>query len=212
MLIEKKIKMGDKILTVCGKWHSRSNISKHRNTCLKCKRTDLTTENQRLRDRVAELEKFSRTTIVNNVNIGINVVNIVPFSQEPALDQEEVKSILEPAQDSISKYIKLKHFVRAGGNLRIPNKNQQRIEVFCKDEHGTNWVTKHKMDFIKELTNQSLCELVDLGAEHLSQEWRLWLQYIQSQILDLQIKNEEKMTKLVMYTILDAQKSVDNKN
>ena len=203
--------MSDKIQTVCGKWHSRSNISKHRKTCLKCKSNNyeyLTNENKTLRDRIAQLEKeTTKTTIVNNVNIGINVLNIVPFSKEPTLNTEEVRQILEPAEESVPKYVRLKHFIRGGGNLRIPNKNQQRIEVFCENEHGSDWVTKHKMDFIKELTTQSVCELIDLGAECLSQEWRIWLQHIyQSKIVDVQVKNEEKLTQLVMYTILDNQK------
>ena len=203
--------MSDKIQTVCGKWHSRSNISKHRKTCLKCKSNNfeyLTNENKTLRDRIAQLEKeTTKTTIVNNVNIGINVLNIVPFSKEPTLNTEEVRQILEPAEESVPKYVRLKHFIRGGGNLRIPNKNQQRIEVFCENEHGSDWVTKHKMDFIKELTTQSVCELIDLGAESLSQEWRIWLQHIyQSKIVDVQVKNEEKLTQLVMYTILDNQK------
>ena len=63
------------------------------------------------------------------------------------------------------------------------------------------------MDFIKELTSQSLCELIDLGAENLSKEWKTWLTNIyRRQIVDVQIKNEEKLTQMVMYTILDAQK------
>lgn len=205
--------MPDKVQAACGKWHSRSNISKHRKTCLKCNSKDnkyehLANENKTLRDRVAQLEKEkTSTTIVNNVNIGINVVNIVPFSKEPTLNTEEVRQILEPAEESVPKYVKLKHFIRGGGNLRIPNKNQQRIEVFCENEDGSDWVTKHKMDFIKELTSQSLCELINLGAERLSQEWRMWLKHIhQSQIVDVQVKNEEKLTQLVMYTILDNQK------
>lgn len=200
--------MTDKIQTTCGKWHSRSNISKHKKTCLKCRfvSNTLVFENNRLRERVAELEK-SQTTIVNNVNIGINVMNIVPFTKEVVLNTDEVKNILEPAEESVPKYVKLKHFTHSGGNLRIPNKNQQRIEVFCENEGSNHWVTKHKMDFIKELTSQSLCELIDLGAENLSKEWKTWLTHIyRSQIVDVQIKNEEKLTQMVMYTILDAQK------
>ena len=103
--------MTDKIQTTCGKWHSRSNISKHKKTCLKCRfvSNTLVFENNRLRERVAELEK-SQTTIVNNVNIGINVMNIVPFTKEVVLNTDEVKNILEPAEESVPKYVKLKHF------------------------------------------------------------------------------------------------------
>lgn len=197
-----------KVLTKCGKLHSRSNISKHRKTCLKCSKTytSLERENQSLREKICQLEKQkSGTTIVNNVNI--NVLNIVPFSQEQPLNSNEVKEILEPAEESVPKYVKLKHFVHGGGNLRIPNKNQQRIQVFSENDGRKEWITKHKTDFIKDLTSQSLEELVNLGAEKLSTEWRIWLKHIHnSTIVDVQVKNEEKLTQLVMYTILDNQR------
>ena len=158
-----------------------------------------------MRQRIAQLEK-EKTSLT--VNIGsINVMNIIPFSKEPQINSDEVKDILEPAEESVPKYIKLKHFTHSGGNLRIPNKNQQRIEVFCEHQNETTWVTKHKTDFIKELTTQCLHELVNLGAEQLSREWKIWLNHIyQSKMLDVQIRNEEKLTQLVMYTILDNQK------
>jgi hypothetical protein len=203
----------NKVQTLCGKWHSRSNISKHRKTCLKCKRSDskyeqLESENKTLRDKVAELEKERSSISTTVVNIGsINVLNIVPFSKEPTISKDEVKNILEPAEESVPKYVKLKHFTYGGGNLRIPNKNQQRIEVFCEDESGKNWVTKHKTDFIKELAAQSLSELMDLGADRLSREWKIWVNHIHhSNMLDVQIKNDEKLSQLVMYAILDNQR------
>lgn len=197
-----------KVLTTCGKLHSRSNLSKHRKTCAKCSQSYslLARENQSLREKLSRLQKEQgRTTIVNNVNI--NVVNIVPFSQEQPLNSNEVRQILEPAEESVPKYVKLKHFINGGGNLRIPNKNQQRIQVFSENEGKKRWITKHKTDFIKDLTSQSLEELVNLGAEKLSTEWKIWLRHIQnSAIVDVQVKNEEKLTQLVMYTILDNQR------
>ena len=207
----KRFFLMNKIQTQCGKWHSRSNISKHRKTCMKCKSYGdkfdfLETENKSLRERVAQLEKDRSTTTVVNIN-NINVMNVVPFSKEPVITTKDVKKILEPAQESVPKYIIMKHFTHAGGNLRIPNKNQQRIQVFCEDKNGTTWITKHKMDFLKELTTQSLCELVEMGAEKMSEEWKFWFRHQhQSSLVDVQIKNEEKLTKLVMFTILDNQK------
>ena len=196
-----------KVLTQCGKLHSRSNISKHRKSCPKCSQTfiSLECENKSLRQQLYQLQKEKQgTTIVNNVNI--NVVNLVPYSQEEPLDSNEVKQLLEPAEESVPKYVKLKYFVHGGGNLRIPNKNQQRIQVFSENDGRKRWITKHKTDFIKELTSQSLEELINLGAEKLSKEWKLWLRHIHSStIVDVQIRNEEKLTQLVMYTILDNQ-------
>ena len=79
--------------------------------------------------------------------------------------------------------------------------------MFCEDESGKNWVTKHKMDFLKELAAQSLSELIDLGAERLSREWEIWVNHIHhSNMLDVQIKNDEKLSQLVMYAILDNQR------
>jgi len=167
--------------------------------------TSLERENKSLRQQLHQLQKEKQgTTIVNNVNI--NVVNLVPYSQEQPLNSSEVRELLEPAEESVPKYVKLKHFVHAGGNLRIPNKNQQRIQVFSENDGRKGWITKHKTDFIKELLSQSLEELINLGAEKLSKEWKLWLRHIHnSTIVDVQVRNEEKLTKLVMYTILDNQ-------
>lgn len=193
-----------KVQTACGKWHSRSNISKHRKTCRKCALhgSKLERENHELRERLSKLEQRSATVV--NINV------IVPFSKEPSIDTAEVRKILEPAEDSVPKYVRLKHFIHGGGNLRIPNKNQQRIRVFCENEQGNHmWQTKHKMDFLRELTTKYLGELVDMGAETMSSPWRAWVRHLnQNTHIAEQIRQEEKLALKVMHTVLDAQEQL----
>lgn len=193
--------MSERIKTLCGKLHSRSNISKHRKTCNVCKQ-DTTTELQLLRRRIEQLEEkqSSSTHTTNN----IMVVNIVPYSQEPSITENKVLELLEPADESIPKYVRLKHFELSGGNIRVPNKSQKRIQVFTSEDEKKepSWVTKHSDAFLNELTDISLMELDKVyGAGNLSKDWKNWA------ILAQKDKStQQKLNKKVFYTILDNQK------
>jgi hypothetical protein len=157
-----------RILTPCGKLHSRSNISKHKRSCGKC----------------------------NGVVFGIPVQNECKISQN-------TDSIILP-YDTDTKIVILKYFRYGGGNLRIPNKSANRIEIYTQKNI---WITKSKQDFLHEITTKSVCDLVEIEAAKLSSSWNMWYRCeYKSTILDIQLRNEKRLTQAVMHAILDVQK------
>ena len=195
--------MSENVRTLCGKLHSKSNISKHRKTCLKCIKYEQSErrriqeekcEIDQLKARLDELEKQPKTTNV--------FVNIIPFSQEPMLSQETIEDLLEPASDCVPKYVKQKHFLKAGGNIRIPNKSQKRIQVLCEEAGEKIWVTKDRDDFIKNLTGISMTELDEkYGASTISENYRRWATRFNNSDKIIQ----QKLDNQILYTILDNQ-------
>lgn len=196
--------MPEKVATACGRSLSKSNIAKHRRACAKCrnvrniKNLPERCEFDRLRARIEELERNPK--VVNNYNNFI--VNILPFSEELTLSQAEIKSLLEPASESVPKYVKLKHFTYGHGNVKIPNKSQNRIQVFSEINGQKTWVTRDKKTVIDEITGNSIHELADkYKACELSQTWKNWVhQYTCSDN-----KTQQELSTQVMYTIMDNQ-------
>ncbi|MBI88297.1 MAG: hypothetical protein CMB67_04655 [Euryarchaeota archaeon] len=188
--------MAAKIHTVCGKSISKSNFAKHRRICNKCGLNKVQNILESYEKRLQQLENEPKTT-VNILN-----VNIVPFSHEPLLNHDLVKEILEPVDESVPRYVKLKHFVEARGNIRIPNKSQKRIQVFTQENGKNTWVTKDRDEFIKDLTGMSMIELDEkYNAGELSENWKKWAERFNNS--DKQ--TQQKLDNAVMYTILDNQ-------
>tara|TARA_B110000008_G_scaffold279489_3_gene326782 strand:+ start:3553 stop:4113 length:561 start_codon:yes stop_codon:yes gene_type:complete len=186
--------MTEKIQTICGKSISKSNISKHRKRCDRCGFNNVKTILESYEKRLECLEKQPKTVI--------NVLNIIPFSQEPSLTKEVVKNLLEPVDESVPRYVKLKHFEQAGGNIRIPNKCQKRIQIFTEENGKSNWITKDRDDFIKDLTGLSMIELdTKYGASSMSEKWKMWAKTFINGDKDMQ----QRVDNAVMYTIMDNQ-------
>jgi hypothetical protein len=158
-----------RILTPCGKLHSRSNISKHKRSCGKCNGV------------------VFGIPVQNECKISQNTDSIIlPYDTDTKIDTREVSKILEPAPDSVPRFVILKYFRYGGGNLRIPNKSANRIEIYTQKNI---WITKSKQ------------------AAKLSSSWNMWYRCeYKSTILDIQLRNEKRLTQAVMHAILDVQK------
>tara|TARA_B100001778_G_scaffold245351_1_gene205522 strand:+ start:315 stop:905 length:591 start_codon:yes stop_codon:yes gene_type:complete len=189
--------------TICGRQISKSNISKHRKRCSACKTNKIEQRHEEILNEIALLRQKIENTpqIIHNHN---TFVNIIPFSKEPTLSEDVVRELLEPADESVPKYVKLKHFVKAGGNIRIPNKSQKRIEVFEEENGEKLWITKDRDDFIKNLTGMSINELDEVyGASKISQNYKEWV----SRFNDSDRNTQQKLDNKVLYTILDNSKN-----
>jgi hypothetical protein len=146
---------------------------------------------------IASLKRSIENTprVVQN---NVFVCNIIPFSQEPVLSQEDVANLLEPVDESVPRYVKLKHFVQGGGNIRIPNKSQKRIQIFEKD----GWITKDRDEFLSDLTGLSMNELDEkYFASNLSNNWKNWAMRFRNS--DKQ--TQQKLCSQIMYMIMDNQ-------
>ncbi len=197
-----------KVTTSCGRQISKSNVSKHRKRCSRCKTDQLGHRHQEIMNEIASLKRSIENTprVVHN---NVFVCNIIPFSQEPMLSEETIKNLLEPAADSVPKYVKQKHFLQAGGNIRIPNKSQKRIQVLCEEDGKKVWVTKNRDDFIADLTGISMTELDEkYGASNISESYRRWATRFNESDKIIQ----QKLDHQVLYTILDNQYEKKNTN
>jgi hypothetical protein len=165
-----------RILTPCGKLHSRSNISKHKRSCGKCNGV------------------VFGIPVQNECKISQNTDSIIlPYDTDTKIDTREVSKILEPAPDSVPRFVILKYFRYGGGNLRIPNKSANRIEIYTQKNI---WITTKRV-----------CDLVEIEAAKLSSSWNMWYRCeYKSTILDIQLRNEKRLTQAVMHAILDVQK------
>jgi len=186
-----------KVTASCGRQISKSNISKHRKRCSKCKTDQLEQRHEEILNEIASLKRSIENTprVVQN---NVFVCNIIPFSQEPVLSQEDVANLLEPVDESVPRYVKLKHFVQGGGNIRIPNKSQKRIQIFEKD----GWITKDRDEFLSDLTGLSMNELDEkYFASNLSNNWKNWAMRFRNS--DKQ--TQQKLCSQIMYMIMDNQ-------
>ena len=186
--------MTEKLHTICGKYISKSNISKHRKRCERCGVNSIKKLLESYEKRIKTLENQPKTVI--------NVLNVIPFSQEISIKKDVIKNLLEPVDESVPRYVKLKHFEHGGGNIRIPNKSQKRIEIFTEENGKSNWVTKDRDEFIKDLTGLSVIELErKYGASEMSEKWKLWARGF----VNGDKQTQQKVDNAVMYTIMDNQ-------
>ena len=195
--MRKKVKMS-KVTAACGRQISKSNISKHRKRCSKCKTDQIEQRHEEILNEIASLKRSIENTprVVNN---NVFVCNIIPFSHEPILSQEDVTKLLEPADESVPRFVKLKHFVQGGGNIRIPNKSQKRIQIFTEED---GWITKDRDEFLSDLTGLSMNELDEkYFASNISNTWKDWA--IRFRNSDKQ--TQQKLCSQIMYMIMDNQ-------
>lgn len=191
----------NKVQTLCGKFHTRSNISKHRKTCKICSANNLQAmllqhrddQVQNLQRQIDELSK--KPTVINTVNVQVNILN---FSEDAQLSIADVHKILLPPGESVPKYVKMKHFTHAGGNVRIPNRRDNKIQVF----HDGKWLYRDRKSTINEIKSTSLEEMAEKYRALENDEFKKWFEdYIQSskalqeelnKIIDLEILNNQK--------------------
>ena len=121
-----------------------------------------------------EIEELrQRPTTVHNYDIN---VNILAHGQEPLPDTRDVLSLLRPPEESVARYIELKHFSRPEtSNMRISNKRSKTMQVVEEDvNRRLRWREKDRKATIEKLVEHNLEELVDVhGAEKVFL-WKSW--------------------------------------
>lgn len=137
----------------------------------------LLAENERLAHETTELNarldesRKARPSVNNNLTI-----NILAYGNEPLPKIGEVLQILKPPEESIARYIELKHFRNPEtANLRIRNKRSGTIQIVQEDaKKRLRWTEKDKKEMIEQLVERNLDELTDThGAERI-EKWRNW--------------------------------------
>lgn len=125
----------------------------------------LTAENEELRQRP--------TTI--NYNNSVNV-NILAYGQEPLPDARDVRNILLPPENSVARYIALKHFRDPStSNLRISNKKSKTIQVVEPDvNNALRWTEKNRKEMIEKMVDDNLDELTETHGASKLERWKRW--------------------------------------
>ena len=137
---------------------------------------------QILSEKQAEIDKLTRendelrkrpTTI--NYNNSVNV-NILAYGQEPLPDARDVRSILLPPENSVARYIALKHFRDPSTcNLRISNKKSKTIQVVEPDvNNALRWTEKNRKEMIEKMVDDNLDELTDTHGAARLERWKRW--------------------------------------
>lgn len=178
---------------VCG-YNIVPHMARHKRTCnilkmsvleseharLSAENARLLAENERLVQENAELHarldesRNARPNVQNN-NV---TVNILAYGEEPLPSVEEVLAILKPPENSVAKYIELKHFRRPEtANLRIRNKRFRTMQVVEEDtSKRLRWTEKDRKKMIEQMVEANLDELIEThGAERVA-SWRNWYQ------------------------------------
>lgn len=122
----------------------------------------------------------NRVDYVDNRNI-----NIYYYGQEPSLDTEEIRRIIDDPESSVSEYTRLKHFNRKDTmNLRI--KNKREYEAYVEDEADVDsphkesakrgrWQTYPKEAIVEDLGLTNLNELREKNQQEIQNEkWNSW--------------------------------------
>tara|TARA_B110001450_G_scaffold240178_1_gene248705 strand:- start:425 stop:880 length:456 start_codon:yes stop_codon:yes gene_type:complete len=148
-------------------------MARHKRTCkvlklsiLENENARLLAENERLVHENAELharldESRNARPNVHNNNV---TVNVLAYGQEPLPSMEEVLAILKPPENSVAKYIELKHFRRVEtANLRIRNKRSRTMQVVEEDaSKRLRWTEKDRK---KQMVEANLAQSVAFGGE-----------------------------------------------
>ena len=133
---------------------------------LRCKTEDLARKN----------EELARRSTTINVTNNLTNINIIAYGQEPTPNLKDVLPLLRPPEESVARYIELKHFSRPEtSNMRISNKRSKTMQVVEEDvNRRLRWREKDRKATIEKLVEQNLEELVDLhGAEQIFL-WKNW--------------------------------------
>ena len=163
---------------VCG-YNIVPHMARHKRTCnilkmsvleseharLSAENARLLAENERLVQENAELHarldesRNARPNVQNN-NV---TVNILAYGEEPLPSVEEVLAILKPPENSVAKYIELKHFRRPEtANLRIRNKRFRTMQVVEEDtSKRLRWTEKDRKKMIEQMVEANLDELIE---------------------------------------------------
>lgn len=130
-------------------------------------------ENDRLTKEIDELRK--RPTTINNYNNSVNV-SILAYGSEPLPDTRDVRNILIPPENSIARYIALKHFRDPStSNVRISNKKSKTIQVVEPDvNNDLRWTEKNRKEMIEKLVDENLDELTETHGAAKVERWRRW--------------------------------------
>ena len=150
------------------------------------KNEELTRTNDKLAGKAEELTRQNDALIRKNEELGsttINVtnnltnnINIIAYGHEPTPDLKDVLSLLRPPEESVARYIELKHFSRPEtSNMRISNKRSKTMQVVEEDvNRRLRWREKDRKATIEKLVEHNLEELVDVhGAEKVFL-WKSW--------------------------------------
>jgi hypothetical protein len=131
------------------------------------------TENDRLTKEIQELRK--RPTTINNYNNSVNV-SILAYGSEPLPDAQAVRSILLPPENSVARYIALKHFRDPStSNLRISNKKSKTMQVVEPDvNNDLRWTEKNRKEMIETMVDGNLDELTETHGAAKVERWRRW--------------------------------------
>lgn len=189
----------DKVKTLCGKLRSRSNISKHRRRCKICgTNIDGAIMTQAQHDaefRLRQLE-YKIDEMQNKPQIVQNNLIIFNFSADAQLNRDEVKQILDPPNESVPKYVKMKHFMYGGGNVKIES------DKYIKVMENGQWELRDRASTIEELKATSIDELETKYKASENKNWKNWLiNYNQKDNI-----RQSKLNKIVERIILQNQK------
>tara|TARA_B110001450_G_scaffold11688_1_gene11348 strand:- start:1603 stop:2259 length:657 start_codon:yes stop_codon:yes gene_type:complete len=135
----------------------------------------LQSENDRLTKEIEELRK--RPTTINNYNNNNSVnVSILAYGSEPLPDAQAVRSILLPPENSVARYIALKHFRDPStSNLRISNKKSKTMQVVEPDvNNDLRWTEKNRKEMIEKMVDENLDELTEAHGAAKVERWRRW--------------------------------------
>ena len=134
----------------------------------------LQAENDRQAKEIEELRK--RPTTINNYNNNSVNVSILAYGSEPLPDARDVRSILLPPENSVARYIALKHFRDPStSNLRIRNKKSKTIQVVEPDVNDDlRWTEKNRKEMIEKMVDENLDELTETHGAAKVERWRRW--------------------------------------
>ena len=168
---------------VCGYVSTTKNIHRHIRTCtvrpfalrvqdLERMLTAKTAEIDRLTKEIEELRNRP-TTIYNDHSVN---VNILAYGQEPLPTTQDVRNILLPPENSVARYIALKHFRDpCTSNLRISNKKSKTIQVVEPDiNNHLRWTEKNRKEMIEKMVDDNLEELTDTHGARTLARWKRW--------------------------------------
>ena len=170
----------------CGYLATTKNMSRHIRTCttrpfaIRVKELE-----QMLSEKQSEIDTLSAeneelrkrpTTINNNYNNNSVNVNILAYGQEPLPDTKDVCSILFPPENSVARYIELKHFRDPNtSNLRISNKKSKTMQVLEPDVNNRlRWTEKNRKEMIEKMVDDNLEELTDTHGAAKVARWKRW--------------------------------------
>ena len=169
----------------CGYVTTTKNMARHIRTCtarpfairnkeLEQVLSEKQAENDRLSKEIEELRK--RPTTINNYNNNSVNVSILAYGSEPLPDAQDVRSILLPPENSVVRYIALKHFRDPStSNLRISNKKSKTIQVVEPDvNNDLRWTEKNRKEMIEKMVDENLDELTETHGAAKVERWRRW--------------------------------------